>query len=71
MLKPFIALRSFALYVETISNGIIKPKQGKNTRIPYDHQKEAMAALTRLDEEKGTYSGLIVLPIFGMKTGGL
>lgn len=55
-------------YVETISNGIIKPKQGKNTRIPYDHQKEAMAALTRLDEEKGTYSGLIVLPTGGGKT---
>lgn len=55
-------------YIETTSNGIITPKQGKNTRIPYEHQKEAMTALTKLDESKKSYSGLIVLPTGGGKT---
>lgn len=55
-------------FIETKSNGIIKPKQGKNTRIPYEHQRDAMDALTRLNEEKVSYSGLIVLPTGGGKT---
>lgn len=55
-------------YIETTSNGTITPKQGKNTRISYEHQKEAMNALTKLDESKKSYSGLIVLPTGGGKT---
>lgn len=55
-------------YIENTSHGIIKPKTGKNTRIPYDHQKEAMLALSNLDESKESYSGLIVLPTGGGKT---
>lgn len=55
-------------YIETTSNGIITPKQRKNARIPYEHQKEAMGALTKLDESKKSYSGLIVLPTGGGKT---
>ena len=55
-------------YIETKANGIITPKQGKNTRIPYEHQKDAMDALTNLDNIKLSYSGLIVLPTGGGKT---
>ena len=55
-------------YIETRANGEIKPKQGKSTRIPYDHQKIAMQALTALDNSSKTYSGLIVLPTGGGKT---
>ena len=55
-------------YIETKANGIITPKQGKNTRIPYEHQKDAMDALTNLDNIKSSYSGLIVLPTGGGKT---
>lgn len=55
-------------YIKNTSHGIIKPKTGKNTRIPYDHQKEAMLALSNLDESKESYSGLIVLPTGGGKT---
>lgn len=33
-------------FYETKANGIIKPQQGKNIRIPYEHQKDAMEALT-------------------------
>ena len=55
-------------YIETKANGIITPKQGKNTRIPYEHQKDAMNALTNLDNSKSSYSGLIVLPTGGGKT---
>lgn len=54
--------------IETKANGIITPKQGKNTRIPYEHQKDAMVALTKLNDNKESYSGLIVLPTGGGKT---
>ena len=55
-------------HIETKANGIITPKQGKNTRIPYEHQKDAMDALTKLNDNKESYSGLIVLPTGGGKT---
>lgn len=55
-------------FIETKSYGIIKPKKGKNTRIPYEHQRDAMNALSKLNEEKVSYSGLIVLPTGGGKT---
>ena len=55
-------------FYETKANGIIRPQQGKNIRIPYEHQKDAMNALTELDANKFSYSGLIVLPTGGGKT---
>ena len=55
-------------FYETKANGIIKPQQGKNIRIPYEHQKDAMDALTELNANNPSYSGLIVLPTGGGKT---
>ncbi len=55
-------------FIETKANGVVTPKQGKNTRIPYEHQKDAMEALSNLDAMKSLYSGLIVLPTGGGKT---
>ena len=55
-------------FIETKANGVVTPKQGKNTRIPYEHQKDAMEALSNLDAMKSSYSGLIVLPTGGGKT---
>ena len=55
-------------YITTRANGVINTKQGRNSRIPYEHQIEAMDALSRLDKENKNYSGLIVLPTGGGKT---
>ena len=55
-------------FIETKANGVVTPKQGKNTRIPYEHQKDAMEALSNIDAIKSSYSGLIVLPTGGGKT---
>lgn len=55
-------------FIESKASGTIRPRQGKNIRIPYEHQKEAMNALTRIDNAKNSFSGLIVLPTGGGKT---
>lgn len=49
------------------SSGEINPKSGTNTRIPYEHQKNAMACLDIMNKEKA-YSTLVVLPTGGGKT---
>lgn len=49
------------------SSGEINPKTGTNTRIPYEHQKNAMACLDIINKEKA-YSTLVVLPTGGGKT---
>lgn len=49
------------------SSGEINPKSGTNTRIPYEHQKNAMACLDIMNKEKN-YSTLVVLPTGGGKT---
>lgn len=49
------------------SSGEINPKTGTNTRIPYEHQKNAMACLDIINREKA-YSTLVVLPTGGGKT---
>ena len=49
------------------SSGEINPKIGTNTRIPYEHQKNAMACLDIINKEKA-YSTLVVLPTGGGKT---
>ena len=36
-------------FYETKANGIIRPQQGKNIRIPYEHQKDAMDAFIALN----------------------
>ena len=54
-------------FVETRSNGEIYPKQGANTRTPYEHQKEAMRCLDKIDQEP-SFSTLVVLPTGGGKT---
>lgn len=54
-------------YIETESFGDISPKQGTNTRIPYEHQKMAMEALDKMNEEN-SFSTLVVIPTGGGKT---
>lgn len=49
------------------SSGTIRAKQGVNTRLPYNHQKEAMNCLNIIDKEKA-YSTLLVIPTGGGKT---
>lgn len=49
------------------SSGEINPKTGTNTRIPYEHQKNAMDCLDIINKEKA-YSTLVVLPTGGGKT---
>lgn len=53
--------------IEVKSFGDIRPKQGANTRTLYDHQKDAMASLDRINA-KPDYSTLVVLPTGGGKT---
>ena len=53
--------------IEVKSFGEIFPKKGKNTRIPYEHQKEAMKCLDKINQES-SYSTLVVLPTGGGKT---
>ena len=49
------------------SFGDIFPKKGTNTRTPYEHQKKAMEALDKMNQED-SYSTLVVLPTGGGKT---
>lgn len=59
--------QNFTNYVEVKSFGDIFPKKGTNTRTPYEHQKEAMEALDKMNQE-ASYSTLVVLPTGGGKT---
>ena len=54
-------------YIEVKSYGQILPKKGTNARTPYDHQKKAMDALDKMNQEL-FYSTLVVLPTGGGKT---
>lgn len=54
-------------YIEVKSYGQILPKKGTNARTPYDHQKKAMEALDKMNQEP-SYSTLVVLPTGGGKT---
>ena len=55
------------LYIETKANGEVFPKKGNNHRIPYEHQKRAMANLDIINRN-ASYSTLVVLPTGGGKT---
>lgn len=59
--------QNFTNYVELKSFGDIFPKKGTNTRTPYEHQKKAMEALDKMNQE-ASYSTLVVLPTGGGKT---
>ena len=59
--------QNFTNYVEVKSFGDIFPKKGTNTRTPYEHQKKAMEALDKMNQE-ASYSTLVVLPTGGGKT---
>ena len=55
-------------YIETKAKGTVKPKSGANSRLPYDHQRNAINAMDNLNKKFSTYSTLIVLPTGGGKT---
>ena len=59
--------QNFTNYVEVKPFGDIFPKKGTNTRTPYEHQKKAMEALDKMNQE-ASYSTLVVLPTGGGKT---
>ena len=59
--------QNFTNYVGVKSFGDIFPKKGTNTRTPYEHQKKAMEALDKMNQE-ASYSTLVVLPTGGGKT---
>lgn len=54
-------------YVEVKSYGNVYPKKGTNVRTPYEHQKKAMDALDKINQEQ-SFSMLVVLPTGGGKT---
>lgn len=54
-------------FIEVKSYGDVFPKKGTNTRTPYEHQKKAMEALDKINQE-ASYSTLVVLPTGGGKT---
>ena len=58
---------NFTNYVEVKSFGDVFPKKGTNARMPYEHQKKAMEALDKMNQESA-YSTLVVLPTGGGKT---
>ena len=51
-------------FVEVRSYGDIFPKKGTNTRTLYEHQKETMKCLDKINQES-SYSTLVVLPTGG------
>lgn len=54
-------------FIQVKSFGSVRPKNGTNSRSPYEHQKCAMKALDQMNEEK-SFRTLIVLPTGGGKT---
>ena len=59
--------QNFTNYVEVKSFGDIFPKKGTNNTKPNEHQKKAMEALDKMNQE-ASYSTLVVLPTGGGKT---
>lgn len=59
--------QNFTNYMEVKSFGDIFPKKGTNIRTHYEHQKKAMEALDKMNQES-SYSTLVVLPTGGGKT---
>ena len=55
-------------FIETKAAGEVKPRRGVNTRMPYDHQRNALKALDNLNKKFSAYSTLVVLPTGGGKT---
>lgn len=53
--------------IEVTSFGQVFPKKGTNTRTPYSHQKNAMEALDKMNQDS-SFSTLVVLPTGGGKT---
>lgn len=53
--------------IEVKSFGTVYPKTGSNDRLPYDHQRKAMADLDAMDDLP-SFSTLVVLPTGGGKT---
>lgn len=53
--------------IRVTSNGEIFLQKGRNLRVPYEHQKEAMACLDQIDK-KPQFSTMVVLPTGGGKT---
>lgn len=53
--------------IQVKSNGIVMAKQGVNTRVPYQHQKEAINCLNIINKAS-SFSTLVVLPTGGGKT---
>lgn len=53
--------------IEVKSFGTVYPKTGSNNRLPYDHQRQAMADLDAMDDLP-SFSTLLVLPTGGGKT---
>lgn len=57
----------FSKTIEVKSFGEVFPKKGTNARTPYEHQKQAMARLDKINGTK-SYNTLVVLPTGGGKT---
>ena len=60
-------METIANYKVVKSFGVIETKKSTNTRTPYEHQKKAMEALDKMNQE-ASYSTLVVLPTGGGKT---
>lgn len=60
-------MKNISDFIEVKSYGDVFPKKGTNVRTPYEHQKEAMRCLDRINQEP-SYSTLVVLPTGGGKT---
>ena len=60
-------MKSVPDFIEVKSYGDVFPKKGANARTPYEHQKEAMRCLDKINQEP-SYSTLVVLPTGGGKT---
>ena len=66
-MKEVATVETTANYKEVKSFGVIETKKSTNTRTPYEHQKKAMEALDKMNQE-ASYSTLVVLPTGGGKT---
>lgn len=60
-------MRTLDQEIQVKSFGTVLPKTGSNARLPYDHQRQAMADLDVMDELP-SFSTLVVLPTGGGKT---
>ena len=60
-------MKNISDFIKVKSYGDVFPKKGTNIRMPYEHQKEAMRCLDKINEES-LYSTLVVLPTGGGKT---